>query len=35
LSVGDEVKTSCEARVAVPVNDSDNPWTRHGERWKP
>jgi uncharacterized protein len=35
LSVDGEVKTSCEARVAVPVNETDNPWARHGERWKP
>jgi acyl dehydratase len=35
LSVGDEVKSSCAARIAVPVDDDDNPWRRHGERWKP
>jgi uncharacterized protein len=35
LSVDDEVKTSCKARVAVAVNETDNPWARHEERWKP
>lgn len=35
LSVADEVKTSCDARVAVPVDESDNPWTRRGGDWKP
>jgi hypothetical protein len=35
LSVGDDVKTSCDARVAVPVDAADNPWRRRGDRWKP
>jgi len=35
LSVDGEVKTSCDARVAVQVDDSDNPWTRRGGDWKP
>jgi hypothetical protein len=35
LSVDDDVKTQCTARVALPTSDDDNPWTRHGERWHP
>jgi uncharacterized protein len=35
VSVDEDVKTSCQARVAVPLNPTDNPWARHGERWKP
>lgn len=35
LSVEGEVKTSCDARVAVPVDSSDNPWARRGADWKP
>lgn len=35
LSVGAEVKTTCHARVAVPVDEDDNPWSRRGERWRP
>ncbi|GAC1315270.1 MAG: hypothetical protein NVSMB12_10300 [Acidimicrobiales bacterium] len=35
LSVADEVKTSCTARIAVPVSADDNPWTRRGTRWVP
>ncbi|MHB8329311.1 MAG: hotdog family protein [Acidimicrobiales bacterium] len=35
LRVGDEEKTTCTARVAVPVDRSDNPWRRRGEQWKP
>jgi len=35
LSVGDDVKTTCDARVAVPVGADDNPWSRTGERWRP
>ena len=33
--VGTEVKTTCRARVALPVDESDNPWRRHGDQWKP
>ena len=35
LSVGGEVKSTCSARVAVPLDDDDNPWRRRRERWKP
>ena len=35
LKVGDEVKTTCQARVAIPVDPDDNPWSRRGERWNP
>ena len=35
LSVADEVKTSCTARIAVPVSADDNPWTRRAARWVP
>lgn len=35
VSVGDKVATECDARVAIPLDDNDNPWQRRGERWKP
>ena len=35
LSVGDELCTECNARIALPAAAGDNPWTRRGERWKP
>jgi acyl dehydratase len=35
LSVGDEVKTDCSVRVAVPTGADDNPWTRRGHDWQP
>jgi acyl dehydratase len=35
VSVDDDVKTSCVARVALPVDEEDNPWARRGERWRP
>ena len=35
LSVGEDVKTTCSARIAIPTAPDDNPWTRHGDRWKP
>jgi hypothetical protein len=35
LSVDGDVKSSCDARVAVPLNANDNPWHRHGDQWKP
>ena len=35
LRVGDRVCTTCAARVAVPIDDDDNPWTRQGESWNP
>jgi acyl dehydratase len=35
LTVDDDVKTDCTARIALPVTDDDNPWTRHGDQWRP
>lgn len=35
VKVGDKVCTSCEARVAVPTSDGDNPWTRRADDWRP
>jgi acyl dehydratase len=35
LSVGDDVKTTCRARLALPVAADDNPWSRRAERWRP
>lgn len=35
LRVGDRVKTRFTARVALPVDADDNPWTRSGGRWLP
>ena len=35
LAVGAEVKTRFTARVALPVDERDNPWARTGARWRP
>ncbi|AKU11434.1 MaoC domain-containing protein dehydratase [Azoarcus sp. CIB] len=35
ISVGDEVRTTGRARVAIPADAADNPWTRKGDRWLP
>ena len=35
LSVGDELKTDCSVRVALPTADDDNPWDRRGDQWRP
>ena len=35
LAVDGDLKTDCTVRVAVPVSDSDNPWTRRGADWRP
>jgi hypothetical protein len=35
LSVDDEVKTTCEARIALPASRGDNPWARRGDEWRP
>jgi acyl dehydratase len=35
LKVGDEVKTTCQTRVAIPTDPDDNPWSRRAERWNP
>jgi len=35
MSVDGDVKSTCAARVAVPVADDDNPWRRRLDQWKP
>lgn len=35
LSVEGTVKTFCTARLAIPTDDGDNPWTRDAATWKP
>jgi len=35
VSVDGDTKTTCTARVALPVTDDDNPWDRAGDRWQP
>jgi len=35
LAVDGDVKTTCRARVALPVTPDDNPWSRRGDRWLP
>jgi len=35
LRVDGDEKTGCTARVAVPATPDDNPWARHGEKWRP
>jgi hypothetical protein len=35
LSVGDNAKTTCKARVALPASGQDNPWQRKGDQWQP
>jgi hypothetical protein len=35
LSVAGEVRTECQARIAVPRTPDDNPWTRRAARWQP
>jgi acyl dehydratase len=35
LLAGERVATTCEARIALPVTDDDNPWTRRGDAWRP
>jgi len=32
---GERLCSTCTARVAVPVDTDDNPWSRNGERWRP
>lgn len=27
--------TSCSARIALPVDQDDNPWQRRGDQWRP
>jgi acyl dehydratase len=35
LSVEGRTVTGCEARIALPHDDDDNPWARRGEDWRP
>ena len=35
LRVGDVAATTCAIRVAVPLDGQDNPWSRHGDDWRP
>ena len=35
LSVDGDVCTTCAVRIAVPVDDDDNPWARRGDAWRP
>ncbi|MDH3705334.1 MAG: MaoC/PaaZ C-terminal domain-containing protein [Acidimicrobiia bacterium] len=35
IAVGDRVCTTCAARVALPADDTDNPWRRSGDAWNP
>ena len=35
LSVEGNVCTTCAARIAIPIDDDDNPWARHGDAWRP
>jgi acyl dehydratase len=35
LTVDDDLKTDCTARLALPVDQQDNPWKRRGDEWQP
>jgi hypothetical protein len=35
LTVDDDLKTDCTARIALPTTDDDNPWSRRGDQWRP
>jgi acyl dehydratase len=35
LHSGGELATTCTARLALPLDDDDNPWTRRGDAWRP
>jgi acyl dehydratase len=35
LSVDGDVATECRARIAVPRNETDDPWQRTGDDWRP
>jgi acyl dehydratase len=35
LAVGEKIVTQCDARVALPASEGDNPWRRKGAQWKP
>ena len=35
VAVGDRLCCTCTARVAIPTEESDNPWARTGDDWTP
>jgi acyl dehydratase len=35
LAVAGDTKTTCLARIALPLDDDDNPWARRGDQWLP
>jgi acyl dehydratase len=35
VSVDGDVKTTCTARIALPIDADDNPWRRRGDEWRP
>jgi hypothetical protein len=35
LSVDGETATACTVRVAIPTSESDNPWKRRANEWRP
>jgi acyl dehydratase len=35
LSVEGDAKTTCSARIALPLAPGDNPWARRGDQWLP
>lgn len=35
LSVGERLCCTCTARVSLPIDETDNPWARRGDDWRP
>lgn len=35
VDVDGKTMTACEARIALPTNPDDNPWSRKGDDWQP
>lgn len=35
LAVDDDEKTTCSATMALPTDETDNPWRRRGDQWRP
>ena len=35
VSVDGQVVNECRARVALPTDETDNPWSRTGDQWNP
>lgn len=35
VSVNGEIRTSCQARVALPADAGDSPWRRRAPQWRP